>query len=82
MCLFLDVVSHGSGGPDFALGKEQLEWLESQLQSACGQNLTSVVFMHAYPAALDGSDADALGAWPERHLLGTRSDPNRNGKQW
>ena len=30
----------------------------------------------------DGSDADALGAWPERHLLGTRLGPNRNGKQW
>lgn len=30
----------------------------------------------------DGSDADALGAWPERHLLGTRLGPNRNGRQW
>jgi len=30
----------------------------------------------------DGSDADALGAWPERHLLGTRLGPNCNGRQW
>jgi hypothetical protein len=30
----------------------------------------------------DGSDADALGAWPERHLLGTRLGPNRNGRKW
>jgi len=30
----------------------------------------------------DGSDADALSAWPERHLLGTRLGPNRNGRQW
>jgi len=32
--------------------------------------------------AANGSDADALGAWPERHLLGTRLGPNRNGRQW
>jgi 3',5'-cyclic-AMP phosphodiesterase len=51
-CLFLDVVSQGSGGPDFALGKEQFEWLKSQLQSAARQDLPSVVFMHAYPADL------------------------------
>jgi 3',5'-cyclic-AMP phosphodiesterase len=51
-CLLLDVVSQGSGGLDFALGKEQLKWLESQLQSASRQNLISVVFMHAYPADL------------------------------
>jgi 3',5'-cyclic-AMP phosphodiesterase len=196
-CLFLDVVSQGSGGPDFALGKEQLEWLRSQLQSASSQKLACVLFMHTYPADLkrdgtvlkqllheyrvtfvdmghthynelandgttifattrstgqieegpvgfsiaslnhgvvswrfkplrslwpfvmitskfsltveatdiagttaadtivvatpgyrapqriaEGSDADALSAWPERHLLGTRLGPNRNGRQW
>jgi 3',5'-cyclic-AMP phosphodiesterase len=52
-CLFLDVVSQGSGGPDFALGQEQVEWLKSQLQSALRENLASVVFMHAYPADLN-----------------------------
>ena len=30
----------------------------------------------------DGSDADAVGARPERHLLGTHLGPNRNGRQW
>jgi hypothetical protein len=30
----------------------------------------------------DGGDADAIGEWPERHLLGTRLGPNRNGRQW
>jgi hypothetical protein len=29
----------------------------------------------------DGSDADAIDAWPERHPLGTRLGPNRNGKK-
>ena len=61
-CLFLDVVSQGSGGPDFAVGQEQLEWLELQLRSASSQNLTSVVFMHAYPADLrrDGTALQQL----------------------
>ena len=61
-CLFLDVVSHGSGGPDFALGPEQLEWLGSQLQSASHQDLASVIFMHAYPADLkrDGNELTQL----------------------
>ncbi|MGY2051025.1 metallophosphoesterase family protein [Methylobacterium sp. JK268] len=29
-----------------------------------------------------GSDADALGAWPEKGLLGTQLGPNRNGRKW
>lgn len=29
-----------------------------------------------------GSDADALGAWPDKGLLGTQLGPNRNGRQW
>jgi 3',5'-cyclic-AMP phosphodiesterase len=29
-----------------------------------------------------GSDAGSVGAWPERHLLGTRLGPNRNGRKW
>jgi 3',5'-cyclic AMP phosphodiesterase CpdA len=100
-CLFLDVVSPGGGGPDFALGQAQLGWLGAELESAVALRQKSVVFMHAYPAdlrrdgervatpgfrppdrAADGSDADAIDAWPERHLLGTRLGPNRNGKQW
>jgi hypothetical protein len=30
----------------------------------------------------DGSDADALGAWPEKGLLGTQLGPNRKGRKW
>lgn len=29
-----------------------------------------------------GSDADAIGAWPEKGILGTQLGPNRNGRQW
>jgi Icc protein len=29
-----------------------------------------------------GSDAGSVGAWPERHLLGTQLGPNRNGRKW
>ncbi len=61
-CLFLDVVSHGSGGPDFALGRDQLQWLESELKSASSFRQGSVVFMHAYPADLkaDGEEVRQL----------------------
>jgi 3',5'-cyclic-AMP phosphodiesterase len=51
-CLFLDVVSPGSGGPDFRLGAEQLSWLEQELAEAKKSGEQSVVFMHAYPADL------------------------------
>ncbi len=30
----------------------------------------------------DGSDKDAIEAWPERHLFGTQLGPNRNGRKW
>jgi 3',5'-cyclic-AMP phosphodiesterase len=30
----------------------------------------------------DGSDAYAVGAWPEKHILGTQLGPNRNGRKW
>lgn len=30
----------------------------------------------------DGSDRNSVGAWPEKHLLGTQLDPNRNGREW
>jgi Icc protein len=29
-----------------------------------------------------GSDDGSIGAWPERHLLGTQLGPNRNGRKW
>ncbi len=29
-----------------------------------------------------GSDAHSIGAWSERHVLGTQLGPNRNGRKW
>jgi Icc protein len=29
-----------------------------------------------------GSDVRSIGAWPERHILGTQLGPNRNGRKW
>jgi hypothetical protein len=51
-CLFLDVVSAGSGGPDFRLDEAQLTWTERETKTAedAGQNV--VIFMHTYPADL------------------------------
>ncbi len=51
-CLFLDVVSTGSGGPDFRLGQDQLAWAERQLRQAEEANQAAVIFMHTYPADL------------------------------
>jgi len=57
-CLFLDVVSQGSGGPDFRLVSRQLAWLEQELKVARESQQSSVVFMHAYPADLkEGREA-------------------------
>ncbi|MFM0238899.1 metallophosphoesterase [Paraburkholderia phytofirmans] len=30
----------------------------------------------------DGSDRDTIGAWEEKHLMGTQLGPNRNGRKW
>jgi hypothetical protein len=30
----------------------------------------------------DGSDADRIGAWEARGILGTQLGPNRNGRHW
>jgi 3',5'-cyclic-AMP phosphodiesterase len=30
----------------------------------------------------DGSDADRIGARPEKGILGTQLGPNRNGRKW
>jgi hypothetical protein len=59
LCLFLDVVSQGTGGPDFRLGAEQFDWLGNRLADAQRESKDCVVFMHAYPADL-GGEADRL----------------------
>ena len=60
-CLFLDVVSAGTGGPDFRLGDAQLAWAERALQEAASARQDAVLFMHTYPADLQAG-AERLGA--------------------
>lgn len=57
-CLFLDVVSAGSGGPDFRIGAGQRRRLERALAEADDDPaLTPLVFMHAFPSDLaDGGE--------------------------
>jgi Icc protein len=57
-CVFLDVVSCGSGGPDFRLGAARLVWLRGQLEAAQRDGKTAAVFMHAYPADLGEEGAE------------------------
>lgn len=60
-CLFLDVVSIGTGGPDFRLGKDQLACVEQELDGAKAAGQGAVLCMHTYPADLS-EDAERLGA--------------------
>lgn len=60
-CLFLDVVSAGTGGPDFRLGEDQLAWAERELAAAEAADEGAVVFMHTYPADLR-EGAERMGA--------------------
>ena len=60
-CLFLDVVSAGTGGPDFRLGGSQLDWAEQEIQQAAAAGQDAVIFMHTYPADLR-QGAERLGA--------------------
>ncbi|WP_187301345.1 metallophosphoesterase [Aureimonas sp. AU20] len=50
-CLFLDIVSAGSGGPDFRLGQTQTAWLH-QILGQARPGARSLVFMHAFPGDL------------------------------
>jgi len=51
-CLFLDVVSAGTGGPDFRMDAGQLDWMERELDGAAAAHEGVAVFMHTYPADL------------------------------
>ena len=51
-CLFLDMVSAGTGGPDFRLDGSQLGWLEAEIGAAEQEGETVAVFAHTYPADL------------------------------
>lgn len=59
--LFLDIVSAGSGGPDFRLGDAQLAWVTTQLAEAReADEPRPLVFMHAFPEDLH-ADAARIG---------------------
>jgi hypothetical protein len=64
--VFLDVVSRGTGGPDFRLEADQLKWLEQELQAARNKTEAAVLFMHTYPADLRVGAAE-LTALIERY---------------
>jgi 3',5'-cyclic-AMP phosphodiesterase len=49
-CIFLDIVSAGTGAANFSLGPEHLNWLESELSDATANEEGMVLFMHAYPS--------------------------------
>jgi 3',5'-cyclic-AMP phosphodiesterase len=51
-CLFLDMVSAGTGGPDFRLSPDQLAWTARQIDDAEASGEDVLVFMHTYPADL------------------------------
>jgi len=51
-CLFLDVVSAGTGGPDFRLGEDQVTWLDQELEATKAAGQGAALFMHTYPADL------------------------------
>src|SRR5258705_1484801 len=60
-CAFLDVVSRGTGGPDFRLGAARLVLLRGQLDAPKPDGKTAVGFMHAQPADL-GPEAAGIAA--------------------
>jgi Icc protein len=64
-CIFLDVVSQGSGGPDFRLGAARLVWLRGQLGGARRDGKTAAVFMHGYPADLGEEGAELAATLDE-----------------
>lgn len=70
--LALDVVSAGTGGPDFRLDGDQRRWLEAELIDARRAHLRPVVFMHAFPGDLiDGDDLARLLALNEVAFVDT-----------
>lgn len=50
VCLFLDSASNGTGGPDFKLGRHQIDWLKTELERAKREEKSAAIFMHTYPA--------------------------------
>ena len=60
--LFLDIVSAGTGGPDFRLPDDHFDWLRAEFAAAASDDQAPpVVFMHAFPGDLTAG-GDALAA--------------------
>jgi 3',5'-cyclic-AMP phosphodiesterase len=72
-CLFLDLVSTGTGGPDFRLDDQQMRWLSDKLQAAQTDKHRPVVFMHAYPNDLQsgGGEIEDMFARSRVAFVGT-----------
>ncbi len=51
-CIYLDIISHGAGGPDFRLTMHHRNRLLEELARAEAEGQTPLVFMHAYPGDL------------------------------
>jgi 3',5'-cyclic-AMP phosphodiesterase len=68
-CLFLDIVSAGTGGPDFRLGRDWTLWLDHQLNDADSKGEQSVVFMHSYPADLKENAEEIAALFARHHVV-------------
>lgn len=79
-----DEVGAWEGWYDAPKGRHSLAVRVTDSRGVSAGDAIEVADSHdvATERAADGSDADSLDAWPDRHLLGTRLGPNRNGKQW
>jgi 3',5'-cyclic AMP phosphodiesterase CpdA len=67
-CLFLDLVSAGSGGPDFRLGDQHRQWLTIELDAAAARTERPVIFMHAYPTDLKAGGDDIADLYSRSHV--------------
>jgi 3',5'-cyclic-AMP phosphodiesterase len=68
-CLFLDIVSAGSGGPDFRLGSTDFDWLEEEFARAEAEGERSLIFMHTYPADLKAGRSRLLDLLKRHRVL-------------
>ncbi|MBE7211439.1 MAG: metallophosphoesterase [Gluconacetobacter diazotrophicus] len=57
-CVFLDIVSAGTGGPDFRLSMRDRDRLGRELAVAAATGQVPLVFMHAYPGDLAADGAE------------------------
>lgn len=58
-CIFLDIISHGAGGPDFRLTMHHRNRLLEEIARAEAEGQVPLVFMHAYPGDL-AADGESI----------------------